>query len=195
MLKNILKHAKLVLKHKWLVFKFCARLGFPFRGLMHDMSKFSIEEFGESVKYYNGKKSPIQIARENQGYSRAWLHHKGRNKHHDEYWVDLNSRDVAPVIPYKYAVEMICDKIAAGIAYNGKDWKPETQYNYWQIEKDKVILNPKVNNLFIEVFRQVRDDGLDKTLTKKNIKDLYKKYCIDDKTNYKYEFHGEWKKV
>lgn len=195
MLKNILKHTKLVLKHKWLVFKFCARLGFPFRGLMHDMSKFSIEEFGESVKYYNGKKSPIEIARENKGYSKAWLHHKGRNKHHDEYWVDLNSREVAPVIPYKYVAEMICDKISAGLAYNGKDWKPETQYNYWQIEKDKVILNPKVNNLLIEVFRQVRDDGLDKTMTKNNIKSLYKKYCIDDKTNYKYEFHGEWKVV
>lgn len=193
--KNIFKHIKLVFKHKWLVFKFSCKLGIPFRGFMHDWSKFSFEEFWESVKYYDGGVSPITKCKMDKGYSRAWLHHKGRNKHHDWYWVDLNAPEVAPVIPYKYVVEMICDKLSASITYNGKNWTRNSEYDYWQKEKTKIIMNPKVENFFTEVFTQVRDNGIEKTITKQNIKGLYKKYCIDDKTKYKYEFHGEWKKI
>ena len=87
LLKNAVKHTILVTKHKWLVFKFCCKLGMPIRGLMHDLSKFSFEEFSESIKYYNGKISPITGCKKDKGYSKAWLHHKGRNKHHDSYWV------------------------------------------------------------------------------------------------------------
>ena len=59
-IKNAVKHIILVSKHKWLVFKFCCKIGMPIRGLMHDMSKFSFEEFFESIKYYDGKVSPIK---------------------------------------------------------------------------------------------------------------------------------------
>ena len=157
--KNIIKHIVLVTKHKWLVFKFSIKLGIPFRGLMHDLSKFSYTEFWESAKYYNGERSPITDCKKEKGYSLSWLHHKGRNKHHDWYWVDLDAPEVAPVIPYKYVVEMICDKLSASITYNGKNWT----------------------------------NGIEKIITKQNVKSLYKKYCIDDTTKYKYEFHGEWK--
>ena len=193
--KNIIKHIKLVSKHKWLVFKFSCRLGIPFRGFMHDWSKFSWEEFFESVKYYNGSKSPIVECRRDKGYSKAWLHHKGRNKHHDVYWVDLTAPEVAPVIPYKYVVEMLCDKLSASIIYNGKNWTQRSQYDYWQKEKNKTIIHPKIENFLTQVFTQVKDYGIDKTITKQNIKNLYKKCCLDDKTKYKYEFHGEWKKI
>ena len=192
---NIFKHTKLVIKHKWLVFKFSLKLGIPFRGLMHDLSKFSPEEFWESVKYYDGKITPITLCKKDKGYSLAWLHHKGRNKHHDTYWVDLSAPQVAPVIPYKYVVEMICDKLSASITYNGKDWNNSSEYDYWQIEKTRIIMNPKTEKFLTEVFTQVKNNGIKQTITKKNIKELYKKYCIDDKTEYKYEFHGEWKKV
>ena len=89
-ISNFFKHIKLVSKHKWLVFKFSIRLGVPIRGLLHDLSKFSPEEFIESVKFYDGKVSPITRCKQKKGYSRAWLHHKGRNKHHTEYWVDFS---------------------------------------------------------------------------------------------------------
>lgn len=89
---NCLKHIKLVSKHKWLVFKFSCKLGIPFRGFMHDWSKFSIDEFWESIKYYDGKVSPITRCKQEKGYSKAWLHHKGRNKHHYQYWVDLGTK-------------------------------------------------------------------------------------------------------
>lgn len=194
-LKNAIKHIKLVTKHKWLVFKFSLKVGIPFRGLVHDLSKFSLEEFWESAKYYDGKMSPITMCKRDIGYSRAWLHHKGRNKHHDSYWVDLNAPEVAPIIPYKYMLEMICDKLSASITYNGKKWTNSSEYDYWQIEKTRTIMNPKCEHFLTEVFTQVKDNGIDKTLKKKNIKELYKKYCIDDKTKYKYKFHGEWSVV
>ena len=192
-LKNVVKHFNLVAKHKYWVFKLSLKVGIPFRGIVHDLSKYSIIEFSESVKYYNGKISPLTVSREKNGYSNAWLHHKGRNRHHSEYWVDFKSPDIAPVIPYKYILEMVCDKLAASIVYNGKNWTNSSEYEYWQNAKKKEIINPKVVNFLDNVFSQVKENGIDKTLTKDNMKFLYKKYCIDDKTKYVFEFHGEWK--
>ena len=192
---NFLKHIKLVSKHKWLVFKFSVKLGIPFRGLMHDLSKFSYEEFWESVKYYDGKVSPITKCKKENGYSKAWLHHKGRNKHHVQYWVDLGTKGVAPVIPYKYMAEMICDKLSASITYNGKNWTNSSEYEYWVKEKKRIIVNPKIENFLEEVFLNLKENGLEKILDKKYLKETYKKNCIDDKTEYYYEFKGEWKKV
>lgn len=189
---NVIKHFKLVAKHKFLVFKFCCKLGVPFRGLVHDLSKYSFEEFGESIKYYTGTKSPISECKEKNGYSRAWLHHKGRNKHHLEYWVDLTAPNPAPVIEYKYVAEMVSDKMAAGIVYNGENWTNSSQYDYWEKEKKKTIMNPKIEKFFTQVFLEVKENGIDKTLTKQNIKELYKKYCIDDNTKYKLEFEFKW---
>ena len=91
MLKKMWQHFKLITKHKWIVFKLCTRVGLPWRGLVHDLSKYSPIEFYESAKYYVGYKSPIQVARQERQYSAAWLHHKGRNKHHEEYWYDFNA--------------------------------------------------------------------------------------------------------
>ena len=194
MLKNAIKHLKLITKHKWVVFKLCCKVGIPWRGLIHDLSKYSPTEFFESIKYYQGDKSPIPVCRKEKGYSAAWLHHKGRNKHHLEYWTDAKTNGFAPVIPYKYAVEMLCDKMAAGIVYNGKNWTNSSEYDYWMKDiGEQKITNPKVNHFFTEIFREVKEQGLDKTYTKENFKKQYKKYCIDDKTQYTFEFKGEWK--
>lgn len=175
--KNAIKHFKLITHHKWVVFKLCCKIGIPWRGVLHDLSKYSPTEFRESVKYYVGSYSPIKEAKNQKGYSEAWLHHKGRNKHHTEYWVDHNAPDVTPIIPYKYAAEMICDKLAAGIVYQGKNWTKEYQLSYWKKEREKVEVNPKIEKFITEVTIQVAKDGINKTLTKKNIKNLYKKYC------------------
>ena len=194
-IKNAVKHIVLVTKHKWLVFKFCCKIGMPIRGLMHDMSKFSFEEFFESIKYYDGKVSPIKVCKKDKGYSLSWLHHKGRNKHHDSYWVDLSAPQAAPVIPYKYVAEMICDKLSASITYNGKDWTNLSEYDYWQIEKTKIIMNPKTEHFISAIIEEVKDNGIEKVFNKKHFKEMYKKYCIDDNTEYKYIFHGEWQEV
>ena len=178
MLTNTIKHFNLVTRHKWGVFKLCCKAGIPWRGLVHDLSKFSPTEFWESVKYYNGSMSPILFAKRKQGYSKAWLHHKGRNKHHPEYWVDWALPQKAIIMPYKYAVEMVCDKMAAGIVYNGKDWKQDTQIKYYMKERETSIVHPQIDKFLLEIFTQVSEQGIDKTLTKKNIREVYDKYCV-----------------
>lgn len=176
-ISNIYKHIKLVSKHKYVVFKLCCKIGIPWRGFMHDWSKFSIVELFESIKYYDGHKSPIKVCRQVNGYSKAWLHHKGRNKHHPEYWTDFSLKNKAILMPYQYAAEMICDKLAAGIVYNGKEWNNNTQIEYYMKERETSIVHPNIDKFMLEIFTQVSKEGLDKTLTKQNIRSVYKKYC------------------
>ena len=100
-IKNVWLHFRLVCIHKWNVFKLSCRVGEPWRGFWHDFSKFSPTEFIESCKYYIGTHSPIIEAKKDKGYSKAWLHHRGRNKHHPAYWIDEFAPEPTPVIPYK----------------------------------------------------------------------------------------------
>ena len=174
---NVIKHFNLITHHRWLVFKLCCRIGEPWRGLVHDLSKYSPTEFFESAKFYVGTHSPITEAKKKNGYSKAWLPHKGRNKHHPEYWVDEMAPDKTPVIPYKFAAEMICDKIAAGMIYEGKNYTKEYELSYWEKEKDKARINEKTKKFVTEVLTQVAKNGEKQTLTKQNIKQIYNKYC------------------
>ena len=181
MLQNIFKHFALITRHKCLVFWYCCKIGIPFRGFMHDWSKYSPTEFIEGVKYYKGNSSPIVECKKKEGYSKAWLHHKGRNKHHPEYWVDAFAENSTPMIPYKYVAEMICDKLSASKTYNGKNWTNRSELDYWNKEKQNTIINTKICDMLTEVFTQIAENGIDATLTKKNIKGLYNKFCKENK--------------
>lgn len=176
-LQKMFKHFSLITRHKWVVFKLCCKVGEVKRGLLHDLSKYSWTEFSEGVKYFNGGHSPITECKKAEGYSKAWLHHKGRNKHHAEYWNDDRAPDPTPVIPYKYAVEMLCDKLAAGMVYEGKNWTKEYEYGYWNKEKDKIKMNDKTKDFITDALKQVADNGIDATFKKENIRSIYKKYC------------------
>lgn len=100
---------------------------------MHDWSKYSPVEFFESVRYFDGKRSPVGISREVNGYSLAWLHHKGRNAHHYEYWLDwLDEKGTPAPMPFKYALEMVCDCIAASKVYNRKDFRYSGLLAWWR---------------------------------------------------------------
>ena len=111
LVERICGHTWMILRHKYWVFRFCCIAGIPWQGFMHDWSKFSPMEFIESVKYYNGKVSPIKICKQkNNGLSMAWIHHHGRNLHHYEAWWDNFDHGAYPQdMPYKYAVELSCD--------------------------------------------------------------------------------------
>ena len=111
-----LKHLKTITTHKLLVGKLCFKLGLYGQGICHDLSKYSPTEFGPGIRYYQGTRSPNAKEREIFGYSKAWMHHKGRNKHHFEYWTDLDlkTKQYMPVrMPRRYLVEMVMDRIAA----------------------------------------------------------------------------------
>ena len=175
-LKRTFKHLHTVNKHRFKVFLLCCRVGIPLQGLLHDLSKYSPEEFWESVKYYEGTHSPIHNCKKENGYSKAWIHHKGRNKHHYEYWFDYNAPVVTPIIPFKYVLEMICDSFAAGMTYQGKNWDKGYQLTYWNKVKDKAIMNQKIKDLLERVYTEVSIQGLKPVLKKKYLKKLYDEY-------------------
>ena len=115
-------HLKTITHHRHLVMRGCFRMGLIWQGLTHDLSKYSPTEFLAGVRYYQGDRSPNTAEREANGYSLAWMHHKGRNRHHFEYWTDLSpkTRTYEPVdMPVRYLCEMVADRIAACKTYQG----------------------------------------------------------------------------
>lgn len=146
-----LKHFKTICIHKFWVFHYCWKAGIPFRGLVHDMSKFSPTEFFESVKYFQGDRSPIDACKEANGWSKAWMHHKGRNAHHYEYWQDNFDKGGQPVqMPYENALELLCDYLGAGRAYQKKDFTYQTELSWWENKKSKGIAMHPQTKLFVD---------------------------------------------
>lgn len=137
-LKNAWHHLGTVSQHKWLVFELCARCGIPFQGVVHDLSKFSPDEFMAGVRYYQGDRSPNAAERHANGFSRAWIHHKGRNKHHYEYWLDMREGGDGTLegnlIPTRYMVEMFCDRVAASKVYSKDAYTDASPLEYFQRE-------------------------------------------------------------
>jgi hypothetical protein len=176
--QKFIGHLKTVTKHRFYVFYYCCKAGIPIRGLLHDLSKFSPVEFWESVKYYQGTSSPINACKKENGYSNAWLHHKGRNPHHYEYWQDNFDNGGVPLeMPYEYVMEMICDFLAAGRAYNGKNFTYEKEWNWW-LEKisHPVAMHTKTKEFVNEVMRILYITQTDTILSKKCSKPLFDHY-------------------
>ena len=178
-MKKFFGHLFLVIRHRHAVFKNCFKCGIAWRGLVHDLSKFSPQEFFESVKYYTGRRSPIGVCREVNGYSNAWLHHKGRNKHHIEYWMDPDCRE-HPMMPYKYAVECVCDKIAATKIYNGKAYDTSKPLEHWVKYGCKAPGNPKTLKFIEKVFIDLKEMGEKAVLNKKYMRATYKEITESD---------------
>ncbi|MBE6541227.1 MAG: catalase [Ruminococcaceae bacterium] len=160
---DIFGHLKTITRHKNLVMKYCFKCGIPFRGLLHDLSKYSPEEFIPGAKYYEkGKRSPNAHQREVMGYSSAWMHHKGRNKHHFEYWFDINleSGKYEPVkIPIKYLKESFCDRVAASKIYKGEKYKDSDPLDYFLTHGDEEMMHPSSSNILCGWLRMLAEDG------------------------------------
>lgn len=158
------RHFKTVCKHKLVVFRECDACGIFWQGVVHDMSKFSPAEFLPAAKYWQGNRSPIEAEKEALGYSDSWLHHKGRNKHHWEYWCDYNN-DTGEVfphkIPYRYVVEMICDWIGAGMVYSGDKWTQEEPLNYYNKVRAGRHFHKETEALIIKFLEQIYYHGLE----------------------------------
>ena len=175
---NIFSHLKTIFIHKWWVFIYCCKCGLFWRGIKHDMSKFSPTEFFESIKYYTGTSSPIDACKKVNGYSKAWQHHKGRNTHHYEHWTDnYDSGTTSIQMPLEDAMEMICDYLAAARAYMGKNFTYEAEYDWWISKKE-----PTVNAMHPVIKRFITDV-------------LYKLYKHDHEKRYQRGYYNqfEWK--
>lgn len=153
-------HIKTIKTHRKIVRKWCTKMGIPILGLFHDISKYGKVEMS-IYKYYTGTRSPHDTARDILGYSPSWYHHKTRNKHHWEYWVDSLELRNAIKIPFKYVIEMFCDYVGAGQAYSKEKWNINMPLEYHLRERDKRIYHPETLFLLELLFCKLRDLGVD----------------------------------
>ena len=162
-MKKYWLHFKTVCKHKWIVFKECCACGIFWQGLVHDMSKFGFTEFVASARHFQGDRSPIDAEKEAIGYSMAWLHHKGHNKHHWEYWTDFDKdgQVVANRIPFKYIVEMVCDWIGAGKTYSKEKWTQDEPLNYFNKVRAGRHFHPETEEAIVALLVLIKHFGLD----------------------------------
>lgn len=167
-------HFCTITAHKILVMKYCFKVGLYKQGLLHDLSKYSPTEFLVGVKYYQGTRSPNNAEREDKGLSTSWLHHKGRNKHHFEYWIDYSGkRDIGMVgmkMPVKYVVEMFMDRIAACKTYQKENYTDKSPLGYHENGVSLSILHEETKTLLEYLLYKLADEGEEETM--KYIKEL-----------------------
>lgn len=175
------KHFLTIILHKVIVFKECKACGLFWRGLVHDLSKFSFTEFISSARYFQGNRSPIEAEKQAIGYSRAWLHHKAHNLHHWEYWIDIsdNGSIIANKIPYIYVVEMVCDWIGAGKVYNSKQWNQHDPLLYYNRVRPGRYFHPETEELILAFLNCIYNYGLD----------AFHRMALDERTRNRYSQH------
>lgn len=159
-------HFKTITKHRHQVIRHCAKAGILRQGLRHDLSKYSPTEFIPGVKYYTGYRSPNEGEREDYGFSYAWMHHKGRNKHHYEYWSDYNletKRNEPVEMPYRYLAEMFCDRVAASKIYNGKKYTNASPMDYYSHRTPHRSIHPNTKAELEKLLQMLIDQGEDET--------------------------------
>lgn len=146
-------HLKTVRTHRKWVRYYCSLAHIRWRGIKHDLSKYSPIEFFESARYWTGTDSPITHAKHEKGFSRAWLHHRGRNSHHWAYWADNFSEGFkVHCMPMNDFVEMVCDFLAAGRAYAGDCFSYSGERAWWLRDRElgNKAMNPK-NKIMLDI--------------------------------------------
>lgn len=166
LLSNFLGHLSTVVNHRHKVMEHCFKAGIIRRGMLHDLSKFSLTEFIPGVLYYQGNRSPNEREREVDGASKAWMHHKGRNRHHFEYWTDYSpqTKKLEPVrMPDVFIVEMFCDRVAASKIYNKADYTDSMPLGYFMRAKHRRIIEKETAAKLEFLLRMLSVRGEDET--------------------------------
>lgn len=166
---KVLQHLRTINHHKKLVMEHCFKLGLYKQGLLHDMSKYHPSEFLVGCRYYQGTRSPNNAEREATGYSTAWLHHKGRNKHHYEYWIDYSANPNEGIVglkmPVKYVAEMFADRVAASKTYQGKNYTDKQPLEYYEKGAARLgkMIHPETAALLHKMLKMLAEEGEEKT--------------------------------
>ena len=167
--KAFFLHLHTINRHRRMVRRHCFKVGLYWQGLVHDLSKYSPTEFFAGVKYYQGSRSPNVAERNLTGYSRAWMHHKGRNKHHYEYWTDYSIVTGNPLeymrMPRRYFVESLMDRIAAGKVYGGTAYRDSDPLDYLLTRDAESYMNKEDRDEMVRILTMLSHEGEKKTFT------------------------------
>lgn len=145
-----LRYLLYVLRHKWYVFLECCKFGIPWRGIVHDLSKFSRAEWFPYVNHFYGPKA--KPWRDKTGYYKptntgdpifdlAWLHHANSNDHHWQWWTQVeDDQQSVKVYPMSDGArkEMLADWRGAGKAQG----KPDI-VAWYKANKGRMVLHPE----------------------------------------------------
>lgn len=179
--KKIKGHWRTINEHKLLVMKHCFRVGLYRQGLLHDLSKYMPSELLMGFMYYDdGKSSPNNQERKDKGYSYAWMHHKGRNRHHFEYWSDYAMQPADPKyplqavqMPRKYVAEMLMDRISASKNYNKETYTDHDPLKYFERGKGHYLMHPQTEKELRGMLRILDERGEEELF--RFVKDYYLK--------------------
>lgn len=163
---NFRGHLRTVRHHRRQVLIHCIKAGIPVRGLLHDLSKYSPTEFIPGVLYYQGNRSPNEQERETSGYSKAWMHHKGRNRHHFEYWTDYSTvtkKMEAVPMPDIFIFEMFCDRVAASKIYNKEKYTDAMPLEYFLRAKPRRMIHADTARKLEFLLTMLKEKGEDRT--------------------------------
>ena len=168
------KHFVTITRHRMLVLRGCLQVGLVWQGLTHDLSKYSPTEFLVGARLYQGTRSPNAAEREEKGYSEAWMHHKGRNRHHYEYWTDMSKvtgKYESVPMPRKYLVEMVMDRIAACRIYQGAAYRDGSALEYFEGSRERNLMHEETRRQLGYILTMLRDRGEKETFR-------YVKECV-----------------
>ncbi len=157
-----IRHFRTITRHRHQVIKHCFRAGIGWQGLFHDLSKYSPAEFWPGAKYYLGNRSPNEGERESCGYSLAWMHHKGRNRHHFEYWIDVHPvhKEYRPVkMPLRFVAEMFCDRVAASKIYQKDRYHDGHPLDYFLKGKARRVIHPETSDFLESLLVMLSEQG------------------------------------
>lgn len=163
---NFTGHLKTITHHKMLVMKTCFKVGLYKQGLLHDLSKYSPVEFIPGVIYYQGDRSPINREKELKKCSKGWLHHKGRNPHHFEYWIDYTFEGgsvqlVGMKMPKKYVAEMVIDRICASKNYLKDKYNDGSALAYYMNGRNMMLIDEEADYLSRYLLTMLSEKGED----------------------------------
>lgn len=170
-------YGRYVFRHRWFVFQAARRLGVPWLGLLHDLSKFDPKEWTPYVErfYGRGQRPDGTVVTEAElpadvkfAYDYAWLMHQKRNKHHPMYWLThFNTRNpVRPdrvpgdyealPMPERYVREMLADWDGARRA--GAEGAKRTTAAWYEANGAGLPLHPQTRAL-VERLLPLLEDG------------------------------------
>ena len=154
---RLFKHLQVITRHKYYVAKYCFKFHLYYRGIFHDMSKYSSAELFPSAHYFTGSMSPqVRERQDYDGYSYMSVHHCCRNSHHYQYHVDFTESKILVIaMPYKDVIEMVCDSLAASIVYAGKEnYNRTIPYAYFKEHMNGYAMHPATKAFLLYVFKE-----------------------------------------
>lgn len=164
-MKKVKGHLHTINAHKMKVTELCFRCGLYKQGLLHDLSKYTPTELKTGFRYYQGYRSPIDAQKEAEGYSFSWLHHKGRNPHHWEFWLDFTPHGIQPMaMERKYVAEMFCDRVAASMIYQKDKYTDRSALDYYLHGRSHIMIHPETDKEIMFLLEYLAQYGLDNTL-------------------------------